>query len=82
MKINYKQIVVTGIVFAVFMTESIIHYSMAESKATRQTFMDAFKTLPDAKELAIMAAIVLTASIVSGFLVEAAEKRMGAKSAL
>jgi hypothetical protein len=55
---------------------------MAESKATRQTFMDAFKTLPDAKELAIMAAVVLTASIVSGFLVEAAEKRMGAKSVL
>ena len=42
-----KQLVVTGIVFAVFMVESLIHYSMAESKSERTTFMDAFKTLPD-----------------------------------
>jgi len=77
-----KQIVITGIVFTVFMVESLIHYSMAESKAERTTFMDAFSTLPDRNELFTMAAIVLTTSIVSSMLIEAAEKRMGAKSAL
>ena len=77
-----KQLVVTGIVFAVFMVESLIHYSMAESKSERTTFMDAFKTLPDRQELFTMAAIVISASILSGYLIGVAEKRMGAKSAL
>lgn len=77
-----KQTVVTGIVFGVFMTEALIHYSMAESKSERKTFLDAFKTLPDKSELWTMAGIVLAASIVSGVLIGEAEKRMGAKSAL
>ena len=77
-----KQIVITGIVFAVFMVESLIHYSMAESKSERKTFMDAFRTLPDKKELFTMAAIVLTTSIISGLLISEAERRMGAKSPL
>ena len=69
-----KQLVVTGIVFAVFM--------VAESKSERTTFMDAFKTLPDGNELLTMAAVVMAASIISGFLISEAEKKMGAKSAL
>jgi hypothetical protein len=77
-----KQIVITGIVFAVFMVESLIHYSMAESKSERTTFMDAFRTLPDKNELFTMAAIVLTTSIISGLLISEAERRMGAKSPL
>jgi len=77
-----KQVVITGIVFSVFMVESLIHYSMAESKSERTTFMDAFSTLPDRNELFTMAAIVLTTSIISGLLISEAEKRMGAKSAL
>lgn len=77
-----KQVVITGIVFSVFMVESLIHYSMAESKSERTTFMDAFKTLPDRRELFTMAAIVISASILSSYLIGVAEKRMGAKSAL
>jgi|TARA_B110001454_G_scaffold90183_1_gene86056 uncharacterized protein YcnI len=77
-----KATVVTGIVFAVFMTEALVHYSMAESKSERKTFMDAFKTLPDGNELLTMAAVVMAASIISGFLISEAEKKMGAKSAL
>jgi hypothetical protein len=72
-----KQVVITGIVFGVFMTEALIHYSMAESKSERKTFLDAFKTLPDKTELWKMAGIVLSASIISGFLIGEAEKRMG-----
>ena len=77
-----KQTVITGIVFAVFMTEALIHYSMAESKLQRKTFLDAFKTLPDKSELWTMAAIVMTASIISGLLISEAERKMGAKSVL
>ena len=77
-----KQTVITGIVFAVFMTEALIHYSMAESKLQRKTFLDAFKTLPDKSELWTMAAIVMTASIISGLLIGEAERKMGAKSVL
>ncbi len=77
-----KQTVITGIVFAVFMTEALIHYSMAESKSERKTFLDAFKSLPDKNELWTMAAIVMTASIISGLLIGEAERKMGAKSVL
>jgi len=77
-----KQVVITGIVFTVFMVESLIHYSMAESKSERTTFMDAFRTLPDKNELFKMATIVISASIISSLLIEVAEKRMGTKSAI
>ncbi len=77
-----KEFVVTGIVFAVFMTESLVHYSMAEAKSEGKSFKDAWKTLPDRNELLKMAAIVMTASIISGILISEAQKVMKVKSAI
>lgn len=77
-----KEFVVTGIVFAVFMTESLVHYSMAEAKSEGKSFKDAWKSLPDRNELLKMAAIVMTASIISGILISEAQKVMKVKSAI
>ncbi len=77
-----KEFVVTGIVFAVFMTESLVHYSMAEAKSEGKSFKDAWKTLPDRNELLKMAAIVMTASIINGILISEAQKVMKVKSAI
>ena len=77
-----KQTVITGIVFAVFMAEALVHYSMAESKSERKSFKDAWKTLPTGSELITMAGIVMMASIISGILISEAEKVMKVKSAL
>ncbi len=77
-----KEFVVTGIVFAVFMTESLVHYSMAEAKSEGKSFKDAWKTLPDRNELLKMAAIVMTARIISGILISEAQKVMKVKSAI
>ncbi len=77
-----KQTVITGIVFAVFMTEALIHYSMAESKSERKSFTDAWGTLPAGGELITMAGIVMLASILSSILISEAEKVMKVKSAL
>ncbi len=77
-----KQVVITGIVFAVFMTESLVHYSMAEAKSEGKSFMDAWKTVPDRTELLKMAAIVLMASIISGILINEAQKALKIKSAI
>ena len=77
-----KQVVITGIVFAVFMTESLVLYSMAEAKSEGKAFKDAWKTLPDRNELLKMAVIVMTASIISGLLINEAQKALKVKSAI
>ncbi len=64
------------------MTESLVHYSMAEAKSEGKSFRDAWKTLPDRDELVKMAAIVLTASIISGLLIDEAQKALKVKSTI
>ena len=64
------------------MTESLVHYSMAAAKSEGKSFRDARKTLPDWDELVKMAAIVLTASIISGLLIDEAQKALKVKSTI
>ena len=66
---------VTGITFGVFMAEALIHYNMGMSKAE-----GGFKLrLPPAKELAKIAAVTGTFSIVSGVLINSLQSRLNTK---
>ena len=66
---------VTGITFGVFMAEAIIHYNMGTAKAEGN-----FKLrLPPAKELAKIAAVTGTFSIVSGVLINSLQSRVNTR---
>ncbi len=68
-----QRLLVTGITFGVFMTEALIHYNMGMAKAE-----GGFKLrLPPPKELAKIAAVTGTFSVVSGILIGALERYVG-----
>lgn len=68
-------LIVTGITFGVFMTEALIHYNMGQAKGRGE-----FKlTVPPAGELAKIAAVTLTFSVVTGLLVKALPKNVQPK---
>jgi len=67
-----RSLVVTGITFGVFMAEALIHYNMGIAKAE-----GGFKLrMPPPKELAKIAAVTGTFSILSGALVNTMEQRL------
>lgn len=68
-------LIVTGITFGVFMTEALIHYNMGQAKAK-----GGFKlSMPPADELAKIAAVTLTFSVITGMLVKALPKNVQPK---
>jgi hypothetical protein len=68
-------IIVTGITFGVFMTEALIHYNMGMAKAE-----GGFRLrLPPPNELAKIAAVTGTFSIISGLLIRALPKDLAPK---
>ncbi|MFN2135567.1 MAG: hypothetical protein ACK2UK_06405 [Candidatus Promineifilaceae bacterium] len=60
-------IIITGITFGVFMTEGLIHYNMGQAKA-EGTFR---LRIPPPAELAKIAAVTATFSILTGLLIKA-----------
>ena len=80
--VKEKTLLVTGVVFSVFMVEALIHYSMAEAKENGRSILTNFLELPPLSELAKMALVVLTASVVSGIAVTLLEQKLHAKSAV
>ena len=66
-------LMVTGVTFAFFMTEAIIHYNMGKAGENGGFQL----SLPPPKELAKIAAVTGAFSVVSGFLTGAAQKRFG-----
>ena len=68
-----NRLLMTGITFGVFMTEALIHYNMGMSKSNGQFRL----RLPPAKELAKIAAVTGTFSVISGGLVESLQQRIG-----
>lgn len=65
-------LIVTGITFGVFMTEALIHYNMGQAKSKGE-----FKlSMPPAQELAKIAAVTATFSVVTGLLVKALPKNL------
>ena len=68
-------VIVTGITFGVFMTEGLIHYNMGMAKTE-----GGFKLrIPPPKELAKIAAVTATFSIVSGLLIKALPQHLAPK---
>tara|TARA_R110000803_G_scaffold173093_1_gene235827 strand:+ start:449 stop:685 length:237 start_codon:yes stop_codon:yes gene_type:complete len=75
-----KVLVITGITFAVFMAEALIHYNYGiletvKGNFTWNTFVDEFK-IPKGKSFLKMASIVGVASFISGELITMAEKNL------
>jgi hypothetical protein len=68
-------LIVTGITFGVFMTEALIHYNMGQTKSRGKFEL----TIPPPAELAKIAAVTLTFSVVTGLLVKALPKNVQPK---
>ena len=66
---------VTGITFGVFMAEALIHYNMGK---TREGEKFRFQ-LPPAKEMAKIAAVTGTFSVVSGALINVISHRLNTR---
>ena len=67
--------IVTGVTFGVFMAEALIHYNMG--KANKE---EGFRlSLPPAKELAKIAAVTGTFSVVSSILITVLERQLNVK---
>jgi len=60
-------IIITGITFGVFLTEGLIHYNMGQAK-TEGSFR---LRMPPPAELAKIAAVTATFSVLTGLLVKA-----------
>jgi hypothetical protein len=68
-------LIVTGITFGVFMTEALIHYNMGQAKARGE-----FKlSMPPPGELAKIAAVTATFSVLTGLLVKSLPKDVQSK---
>lgn len=65
-------LIVTGITFGVFMTEALIHYNMGQAKARGEFRL----SLPPPGELAKIAAVTATFSVITGLLVKALPKNV------
>jgi hypothetical protein len=63
-------IIITGITFGVFMSEALIHYNMGQAKSE-----GAFRLrMPPPAELAKIAAVTATFSVLTGLLIKALPK--------
>jgi hypothetical protein len=67
-----RSLVVTGITFGVFMAEALIHYNMGKATAEGGFTL----RLPPPAELAKIAAVTGTFSVLSGALVTTMEQRL------
>ncbi len=67
---------VTGITFGVFMAEALIHYNMGRMKEENADGKQPKFQLPPPKELAKIAAVTGTFSVVSGVLIGALNNRL------
>lgn len=68
-----NRLLMTGITFGVFMAEALIHYNMGVAKSEGRFRL----RLPPAGELAKIAAVTGTFSVVSGVLVDRLQRRIG-----
>jgi hypothetical protein len=67
-----NRILMTGITFSVFMAEALIHYNMGASRSDGRFRLQ----LPPPKELAKIAAVTGTFSVISGVLIDALQRRV------
>ena len=75
-----SRLVVTGVTFGVFMAEALIHYNMGRAREEGKNGERSHFELPPPKELAKIAAVTGTFSVVSGVLIGALNKQAPPKS--
>ena len=68
-------LIVSGVTFGVFFTEALIHYNYGILESKNLPFSISNFTIPTGKSLMKMSMIVVTASILSGFLVNHIEQK-------
>ena len=66
---------VSGVTFAVFFTEALIHYNYGILESKNLPFSLSNFTVPQGKSLAKMSAIVITASALSGVVINRLEQK-------
>jgi hypothetical protein len=68
-------LIVSGVTFAVFFAEALIHYNYGILESLNLPFKWSNFKMPKGKSLLKLASIVLVASAVSGVLIEKVEKQ-------
>jgi hypothetical protein len=74
-----SRFLVTGVTFGVFMTEALIHYNMGRAREDSENGERTHFELPPPKELAKIAAVTGTFSIMSGALISVLNKKFPPK---
>jgi hypothetical protein len=74
------RLLVSGITFGVFMAEALIHYNMGRAREDKIKGERTHFELPPAKELAKIAAVTGTFSLVSGVIIGSLHKNLPPKS--
>lgn len=74
------RLLVSGITFGVFMAEALIHYNMGRAREEKIKGERTHFELPPAKELAKIAAVTGTFSLVSGVIIGSLNKNLPPKS--
>ena len=71
-----KFLIISGVTFAVFFTEALIHYNYGILESKNMPFKWENFTFPTGKSLVKMTAIVLVASTLSGYIIEQVEQQV------
>ena len=66
---------VSGVTFAIFFTEAIIHYNYGILESKNLPFSLSNFTFPKGKSLLKMSAIVVSASFLSGYVINSIEQK-------
>jgi len=74
MKKNF--LIISGVTFAVFFTEALIHYNYGILESKNMPFKWENFTIPSGKSLMKMTAIVLVASTLSGIIIDKVEQQV------
>ena len=69
-------LIISGVTFAVFFTEALIHYNYGILESKNMPFKWENFTFPSGKSLVKMATIVLVASTLSGYIIDKVEQQV------
>ena len=69
-------LIISGVTFAVFFTEALIHYNYGILESKNMPFKWENFTFPTRKSLVKMATIVLVASTLSGYIIDKVEQQV------
>ena len=69
-------IVVSGVTFAVFFTEALIHYNYGITETKHLPFKWENFVMPKGKSLVKMATLVIVASVISGVIIDKVEQQV------